>query len=325
MPYLETVKTYTGNDVEKIFFRPMLTGPSAADLGIRVLYNLPAPTTVQYWSPYRNILQPLEGSGWNGGKGANKLQKTIRMERVKAELAFSAADYYSMVYETITAQPDVNFEDLTGTIIEQAETAIFKQNIAENLRVTMWIGDTQNAQGYNTFNGLLSHIKAFKEDEAFTPISYSTQDKQDPAFIPSLFNNLWDQLHVDAQSAKHEGQLAFFVTSDIYNLYEKYLDSMGVDAAYTGTLEGHTELMYHGIPVIDIRLSRYLADTSFDQSFALLTDRRNLILAVNTADMPGNEVRMWYNPDEMENRQRATFMAGTAILDESLFSYAHIL
>ena len=52
----------------------------------------------------------------------------------------------------------------------------------------------------------------------------------------------------------------------------------------------------------------------------MLTDRRNLVLALNTADMPENEVRMWYNPDEMENRQRATFLAGTAIIDDNLVS-----
>ena len=55
----------------------------------------------------------------------------------------------------------------------------------------------------------------------------------------------------------------------------------------------------------------------------MLTDRRNLVLAVNTADMPGNEVRMWYNPDEMENRQRAVFMAGSQILDGNLITYAY--
>ena len=49
-----------------------------------------------------------------------------------------------------------------------------------------------------------------------------------------------------------------------------------------------------------------------------LTDRRNLVLAVNTADDPSAEIRMWYNPDEMENRQRASFLIGCEILDESL-------
>ena len=53
-------------------------------------------------------------------------------------------------------------------------------------------------------------------------------------------------------------------------------------------------------------------------SFCFLTDRRNLVLAVNTADYPGSEVRMWYNPDEMQNRQRAIFMAGCELLDEEL-------
>ena len=78
--------------------------------------------------------------------------------------------------------------------------------------------------------------------------------------------------------------------------YEKYLDSKGVDAAYTDAVNGRQGLAYHGIPIVDVRLGSYLGATAFHQSFAMLTDRRNLVLAVNTADMPGNEVRMWYNP-----------------------------
>ena len=41
-------------------------------------------------------------------------------------------------------------------------------------------------------------------------------------------------------------------------------------------------------------------------------------MAVNTADTPGSEVRMWYNPDQMENRQRAVFAIGCEILDDEL-------
>ena len=101
------------------------------------------------------------------------------------------------------------------------------------------------------------------------------------------------------------------------------LDAKGADAAYADAMNGRRTLAYHGIPVVDVRLGSYLGATSFRQSFVMLTDRRNLVLAVNTADMPGNEVRMWYNPDEMENRQRAVFMAGTQILDEALISFAY--
>ena len=47
MSFLESAKQYTGSDLENIFFRPMLSGPSALDLGVRVLYNMPVPTTIQ--------------------------------------------------------------------------------------------------------------------------------------------------------------------------------------------------------------------------------------------------------------------------------------
>jgi len=50
MSLLENAKQYTGSDLEQIFFRPMLTGESALDLGVRVLYNLPTPTTVHLLS-----------------------------------------------------------------------------------------------------------------------------------------------------------------------------------------------------------------------------------------------------------------------------------
>ena len=44
MSFIENAKTYTGRDLETIFFRPMLSGQSALDLGVRILYNMPAPT-----------------------------------------------------------------------------------------------------------------------------------------------------------------------------------------------------------------------------------------------------------------------------------------
>ncbi|MDE7129112.1 MAG: hypothetical protein K2O07_02145, partial [Alistipes sp.] len=88
---------------------------------------------------------------------------------------------------------------------------------------------------------------------------------------------------------------------------------------YNDMVAGRRALSYHGIPVVDINVQQYMSQTGFDSTtFAMLTDRRNLALAVNTSDYPGTEVRMWYNPDEMENRQRAIFMVGCEILDEEL-------
>ena len=171
------------------------------------------------------------------------------------------------------------------------------------------------------FVGFLKYIKEGVDGETIVNTTYSAGDLTSASGVVELFDKLWANASGALQSAKSAGQLAIFVTSDLYTLYEKYLDEKGVDAAYTGQVEGREGLAYHGIPVIDLRVGSYLP-SGYAKSFCFLTDRRNLVLAVNTADLPGNEVRMWYNPDEMENRQRAVFMAGCAILDDNCVSYA---
>lgn len=322
MTYLENSKQYTGTDLENIFFRPILTGQSAKDLGIRVLYNMPQATHVQLWDGQRNILQKFSTAGWSGSTAPTRTEKTINLQRVKAELGFSAADYFSMVYEKISSIVDVNMEDLSGTILEQAETELFRKALAENIRATMWVGDSAAEEGYNTFDGFLKLIEAGVTAESIVNSTYTDTNLAESSYTTTIFDKLWSDADPRIQDLKAEGQLAYFVSSDLCYLYEKYLDEKGVDAAYIDSVNGRQQLAYHGIPIIDVHLGSYLADTGLKQSFALLTDRRNLVMAVNTADMPGTEVRMWYNPDEMENRQRAVFMAGCLLLDEKLITYA---
>ena len=180
MTYLENSKQYTGSDLENIFFRPMLTGESAQDLGVRVLYNMPQPTHVQLWDGQRNILQKFTSAGWAGGKTATKYEKTVNLNRVKAELGFSAANYFSMVYEKVSSLVNTHMDDLSGTELEQAETALFKQALAENIRVTMWIGDTAALSGYNTFDGLLKRINGLVDDDGVYNFSFQAAALGDP-------------------------------------------------------------------------------------------------------------------------------------------------
>lgn len=191
MSALENAKTYTGKNLETIFFRPMLSGPSAIDLGVRVLYNMPVPTTVQMWEPKTDILQKFTAAGWSGGAGSKKLQKTIPLNRVKAELGYSAADYFSLVYELITNRPEVNMEDLTGTELEEAETTLFKQAIAESIRSTMWVGDTSAESGANTFDGFLKTIATYSNNNKVYTYNYETDAMNTPANSVAMFDDLW--------------------------------------------------------------------------------------------------------------------------------------
>ena len=221
MTYLENSKQYTGSDLENIFFRPMLTGESAQDLGVRVLYNMPQPTHVQLWDGQRNILQKFTSAGWAGGKAATKYEKTVNLNRVKAELGFSAANYFSMVYEKVSSLVNTHMDDLSGTELEQAETALFKQALAENIRVTMWIGDTSAASGYNTFDGLLKRINGLVDDDGVYNFSYQASALEDPAYAVELFDKLWAGADPRIPGLKADDRLAYFVSSDIYRLYRK--------------------------------------------------------------------------------------------------------
>lgn len=309
---IENTKTYRGTEADQIFFRPIFEGTN--NLGVRVLYNMPVPTTVQVWSRPNNVLTEFT-SGWNGGQCSEKLQKTIDMRRVKAESQFSSSDYTSMVLEQIVGSGTANYGDLTGTDLEKAETEMFRKAIAEGVRSTLWLGDTKGEISDNTtFDGVFRHLADMRDDIQATIIA---SESSLPKAIEML-KGCWDNATTELKSMRSEGELVYFVSTNVYNGYIEQLDEWGTDAAYIDMKNGHQQLFYRGIPVVEVPLGNYIVG-SFSE-FCLLTDRRNIVLALNTSDLPENEVRMWYNPDEMENRQRAVFLAGADVLDGNLVS-----
>lgn len=323
MGKIEQAKSYVGQDLDNIFFRPMFGGPDANALGIRIMYNMPVPTTLQFWRRAGDILQKYTTGGWSGANQTERFQKTLELKRVKAEVGYGADEYYNLVFGVIANSPEVNMGDLSGTDLERAETALFKESIAESIRATMWVGNTWREGEYNTFDGFLRRITVDIEGGE-TAIANSTYTVlNDPDAAETLLKSLWDNATPMLRDFKSQGNLAYFVTSDVYAKYEDALDSMTYDSAYLQKQAGRDGLYYRGIPVIDVQISGYLAECDdMPQSFAMLTDRRNLTLAVNTNDFPGTEVKMWYNPDAMENRQRAVFMAACDYLMPELISFA---
>ncbi len=326
MSYIESTKSYTGSELETVFFKPMLTGAAANDLGIKVLYNMPVPTTIHLWSGKNDILKSHTGAGWSAASANKRTQKEVEMKRVKAEMAFSAADYFSLVFENVTTNYNINnLDDLTGTELEAAETELFRKSIAESLRATMWAGDTSLTSGLNTFDGFLKKIAAGVDSSDIITRPFTKGTNSTPEYTQTLFANLWDQAPTPLKDAKGDGQLAIFVSSDIYTHYEMALDAVGAEGSYVDSQSGRQKLMYHGMEVIDLHVDSYIEDLDIAETFAFITDKRNLVMVVNTADFPGSEIRMWYNPDEMQNRQRATFAVGCEIVDYELISHGAIL
>lgn len=322
MSKIENIKTYSGQDLDNIFFRPMLTGKSAEELGIKVMYNMPVPTTLHFWKGNENILQKYTTGGWSGGKKSTKYQKTIDLHKVKAEMAYGADDYFSTVYELITGRADVNLDDLSGTELEAAETALFRSSIAEGIRSTMWYGDVERSSScLHTFDGILKNIMDDANAGDIRTCAYLKSESEE--WGEKVLRGVWDNAPEALKALRSEGQLAYFVSTDVYRAYEDQLDNVATESAYLAKQNGREGLYFRGIPVIDLQLNHCLPNVAnLPHSFAILTDRRNVALAVNTNDFPGTEVRMWYNPDVMENRQRAVFMAGCDYLLPELLSVA---
>ena len=316
-------KNYTGHELETIFFRPILTGPPAEELGIRVLYNMPMPTTVQLWDRSDNVLSTFDtNSSWSGGEKSTHYQKTIPMTRVKAENAFSASDYFSTIFEHITNSPDVNMEDLTGTELEAAETYLFRKAIAESIRMHLWLGDKGGGlcTGYPCFDGFLKIVNQRAATGGFNYANTDIAGELKSASIVEVLDKFIEGANPRLKGMYKDGQVAFFVSPTIYHEYELYLDNNFAGASYLDQQQGRKQLMFRGFPLVEINLEPAITNSDMPIDYIIFTDRRNLVLAVNTADIPGSEVRMWYNPDEMENRQRAVFAIGCEILDDELVS-----
>lgn len=312
-------KTYTGTELEKIFFRPILTGQTAEELGIRVLYNMPVPTVLPVVNHSGNVLSPIDNNpSWVGNNKTTE-KKEIAMARVKAENSFSASDYFSTIFEIISNQNNLNMEDLTGTELEQAETELFRKAIAQSIRMNLWLGDKDGAlqTGYESFDGVLKIVAEKVADNAFT-ISEKGLDSKLNDDVTALFDEMISGASPKLKGLYNEGQVAFFVSTAVYDAYEEFLDSQFGNAAYADVQAGRRQLMYRGFPVVEVNLEPSISSSKLSKNFVIFTDRRNIVLAVNTADVPGSEIRMWYNPDEMENRQRAVFAIGCDILDDEI-------
>ena len=133
-----------------------------------------------------------------------------------------------------------------------------------------------------------------------------------------ILQDVWQRSNEELRALSSEGNLAFFVSSDIYDAYIHHLEECGIINTAQNIENGRPTLYFHGIPLVEIPVNCY--DVYGAASFCILSDRRNFILALNTADSPEKEIRMWYNPDEMENRQRVVFLAGATIADGNLVS-----
>ena len=144
----------------------------------------------------------------------------------------------------------------------------------------------------------------------------------------TIFLNLYQNCNkVLKQVAKNMKVL--LVSDTVYENYETYLESLGTERSQVLLENGQPVLHYRGIPVISLGW-----DVSLDADFAhadatlpwgphrvIYTQFDNLVLGIDSKAQ-FNETKMWYNPDEEENRFRQKLVMGTQYVHESLTAIA---
>lgn len=109
----------------------------------------------------------------------------------------------------------------------------------------------------------------------------------------------------------NRGVARLWVTDTMLENYRQTLEAFGTEAANKITVDGQELYTYRGIPLMPMGIDSYLS-ADFISPYphrALLSVPNNLALVLNGSN-DDSEVKMWFNPDENVNRQRAQFEFG---------------
>lgn len=126
-------------------------------------------------------------------------------------------------------------------------------------------------------------------------------------------------------SLKDNGGLVFYVTNSILQNYEDTLLSGTTEIARMAKVNGTDRYAYSGIPIIPMDVDGQIESdfaSAFPHNWIVLTSPANLALVINGSSEFA-ETRLWFNPDQNENRQRTQFEFGANYILPELISVAY--
>lgn len=323
---------WTGQDNEKINFRPVFTGDLPQERGFRVILGVKSKVKLYFLGRLGKVLMPYT-KGFQGGKLAEKLQKVLSLSEFKAEASYDKHDYFDMIYYELANQGGIKQNDIDGTPIADAERKIFFEQLKQDVIANFWLGDTSKvhtAAGtypdgtaytigspdkyYNQIDGIITRLvedsqvdntdinKILKIDLPATLTTDTAENTMKEMFrkAPKVLKKL-----------KDKGLLRFYCTDGILDNYEDSLTEGLLESVRTAKINGVERMLWNGIPLLPLDISEQLAADFPDspQEFIILTTPDNLCLVLNVQSK-FSETRFWFNPDENENRQRTQFEFG---------------
>ena len=260
----------------------------------------------------------------DGTQSANT-NVTLTLDRLEVEHAQQAHQLFSHIKSQLLKK-GVNRADMTGTIFQEIVSEIVMQGIARDFSTLLWWGDKNNGSGTTALtNGVW---KTLDLAVVATTITLATHRV---VGVNALTN-------LEAMLALRNNELAAADNQVIYcsrafaDDYASRLRAAGTHvAAYADLQDGISNLRFNGVPLMvtpswDVDITNHhgalaamagasAPDAAADTQAAIWTASGNITVGT---DYEAQDVDMWYNKDEKENRFRMIYSMGVAIKEPTM-------
>lgn len=179
MAFITAGSEYHGKENMDIILRPRFFGTKPKEMGLRIIDTKGASSVkLTFFGKILHVLMPY-ATGFQGGGGADKVQKKITLSEFKAEAAYDKHDYAGMILEQIVDRGGINQNDITGTDVFNAENKVFLDAVEGDVFANFWLGDTTKTHTkdgayrsgtaysagdpdkyYNAMDGILKKVQA---------------------------------------------------------------------------------------------------------------------------------------------------------------------
>lgn len=211
MGFITNASEYNGKENEDVIIRPVFTGPDVKAMGIKVIFTGRAGSVkLTYFSALSKILKAY-ASGFQGEAGlAGKLQKKFTLAEFKAEAKYSKQDYKNTILELVTNRPGFQ-NDITGTMVLEAEQALFQAAIKADVLRLFWLADTAKKFVLNGVRYDSSANVLVTYDSNTGVYSYVSGGAD---IYYNVINGVWTNIFADASTTPNRSQVKRIVVNN---------------------------------------------------------------------------------------------------------------
>jgi hypothetical protein len=251
---------------------------------------------------------------------------TLTLCRLEVEHAQKAIALLSHIKSQLLKK-GINRADMTGTIFMEIVSEIVMQGIKRDFSTILWWGDTDN--GGEGTNGLCNGVWKYLDGHVGAALPTSQVTTYATSYIATLEDMLAKR---STELATADGQM-IYCSRSFAEAYAKELRASAGShtAAYADLQGGVQNLKFNGISLVvvnswDVDIATHgaaLAAMANGLAPAAVAETKCAIWTVANnitvgTDFVAQDVDMWYNRDEKENRFRMLYSMGVAVKEPGM-------